>query len=124
MSIAIGCLAVVVAALVGFLVYKKCFSHGPSWKDIPPPKKVNLLTFKEVIAFFRQREVMEVLKTTPDAIAVAIREKKEDGVTSVILCSYNKKSNMIVFPFAHYECDSLDEELVRVFGDKNMIVLK
>lgn len=119
----IGGLAVVVAALLGFLVYKKCFSHGPSWEDIPP-KKVKLLTFKEVIAFFRQPEVMEVLKTTPDAIAVAIQEKKEDGVTSVILCSYNKNSNKIVFPFAHYECDSLDEELVRVFGDKNMIVLK
>ena len=87
-------------------------------------RDVDILTFRDVISFFKQPDVLERLKSSPDLIAVAIKEAQENAGAKVILCAFNKRDDKVEFPFVQYKANSLDMELISVFGGKDMIVLK
>lgn len=87
-------------------------------------KVVDILTLKDVISFFKQPDVLERIKASQDLIAVAMKENVKNGGVKVILCAFNKREDKVEFPLLQYKTNSLDVELISVFGEKDMIVLK
>lgn len=87
-------------------------------------KDVDVLSFKDVVSFFKRPGVMEMLKASPDRIAVAIKEKQQGAKTIVSLCAFNQRTNKVELPFGRFNAASLDADLLSAFNGKDMIVLK
>lgn len=87
-------------------------------------KDVDVLSFKDVVSFFKRPGVMEMLKATPDRIAVAIKEKQQGPRTLVSLCAFNQRTDKVELPFGRFNAAALDAELLSAFNGKDMIVLK
>ena len=85
---------------------------------------VDVMTLGDVVAFFKRPGVIEMLKASPDRIAVAIREKREGESALVSLCAFNKRTNKVELPFGRFNARSLDADLLSVFNDKDMIILQ
>ncbi len=81
---------------------------------------------KEVIAFFKEGEVMQSLKANSNMVAVAIQEKQNDGRLKITLTPYDKQQNTIPpsVPMKIYLVKRLDEDLAKNFGDKDMLILQ
>lgn len=84
------------------------------------------LTMKEVIEFFKQDEVLKILKENRKLLAVAIRKNLPDNKMRLILTLFDTtKEDVIEFPSAKaYIVKTLDSDLEQNFGDKEMIILK
>ncbi|WP_104708640.1 hypothetical protein [Helicobacter felis] len=95
-------------------------------KKSPAVIEQDTLSMKEVIAFFKEGEVMQSLKSNSNMVAVAIREKQIDGRLKITLTPYDKQQNTIASnaPIKIYLVKRLDEDLEKNFGDKDMLVLQ
>ncbi len=108
---------VVAVALMSIIVLRK---------RAPIAIEQETLSMKEVIAFFKEGEVMQSLKSNSNMVAVAIREKQIDGRLKITLTPYDKQQNTIASnaPIKIYLVKRLDEDLEKNFGDKDMLVLQ
>ena len=116
----ISVVLVVVVVIVAFMFFK-------NRKDCPfETIEQDTLTMKEVIEFFKQDEVLKILKENKNLLAVAIRKNLPDNKMRLILTLYDTtKEDVIEFPSAKaYIVKTLDSDLEQNFGDKEMIVLK
>ncbi|WP_121756850.1 hypothetical protein [Helicobacter felis] len=110
-------IVVVAVALMSIIVLRK---------RAPIAIEQETLSMKEVIAFFKEGEVMQSLKSNSNMVAVAIREKQIDGRLKITLTPYDKQQNTITpnAPIKIYLVKRLDEDLEKNFGDKDMLVLQ
>ncbi|WP_120952317.1 hypothetical protein [Helicobacter sp. L8] len=94
-------------------------------KKTPTAIEQEVLSMKEVIAFFKEGDVMQSLRGNSALIAVAMRERQSDGRLKITLTPYNKQENAIPHnaPIKTYLVKRLDEDLEKNFGDKGMVVL-
>ncbi|WP_104639116.1 hypothetical protein [Helicobacter bizzozeronii] len=95
-------------------------------KKSPVVIEQDTLSMKEVIAFFKEGEVMQSLKANNNMVAVAIQERQSDGRLKITLTPYDKQQNTIA-PNALmkiYLVKRLDEDLAKNFGDKDMLILQ
>ena len=85
---------------------------------------VDTVTLHDLVEFFKRPESICILKQSPDKIAVSIKEKIQTGRTNVILTLFDKTTNRIEQPLAVYSAKAVDPELLSLYGDKDMIVIK
>lgn len=116
----ISVILVVVVVIVAFVFFKN--RNNFSFETI----EQDALTMKEVIEFFKQDEVLKILKENRKLLAVAIRKNLPDNKIRLILTLFDTtKEDVIEFPSAKaYIVKTLDSDLEQNFGDKEMIVLK
>ena len=116
----ISVILVVVVVIVAFVFFKN--RNNFSFETI----EQDALTMKEVIEFFKQDEVLKILKENRKLLAVAIRKNLPDNKMRLILTLFDTtKEDVIEFPSAKaYIVKTLDSDLEQNFGDKEMIVLK
>ena len=131
----ISVILVVVVVIVAFVFFKNRnnFSFETieqdtlTRNDFPfETMEQDALTMKEVIEFFKQDEVLKILKENRKLLAVAIRKNLPDNKIQLILTLFDTtKEDVIEFPSAKaYIVKTLDSDLEQNFGDKEMIILK
>ena len=89
---------------------------------------VAIISFvSNIISFFRNRSRLRKLQEDQNRIAVAIKEKLENGDYQVVNCLYDKADENLVTPEEDAQVITsaqLDAETQRNFGSKDMIVLQ
>jgi hypothetical protein len=110
-------LAVASLAAVWFLLKNR---HG----TMPMPIKVDRLGVEDVVGFFKRTESLGRLKVSPDKIAVALKDTHDDGRTLITLTLFDKATNEVEKPLAIYSVKDVDVQLLNLFGDKDMLVIK
>ena len=121
MTFAIVGAAVLLIAAIMLYFFKRRGGIGATPVRV---ENIDTLAFKDVVAFFRRPNVLERLKEQAGLLAVVIRESKNETPTIITLCAFDSQKNEVIVPFVRYAARALDEELLQVFGDKDMIVLK
>lgn len=83
--------------------------------------------FNNIVSWFKDVDRLRKLRKDRNTIAVVIKEKLENGNYNVVNCLFDKEQGEVV----DYEEDALiieaemlDENTIRQFGDKNMIILR
>ncbi|WP_163533537.1 hypothetical protein [Helicobacter suis] len=112
-------IVLIVIAVLGFLVL--IFLR----QSAPTAIEQDMLSMKEIIAFFKQGDVVQKLKGNSNMVAVAVREQQSDGRLKITLAPYDKQQSAIATnaPMKIYLVKRLDEDLEKNFGGKEMIVL-
>ena len=87
--------------------------------DIAPAEKVDMLTAKTVISFFKTNSIKQKLLHNPDLKAIVLKYKQQ-----IALCLYEQKTQTMEGIFKIYEPRCLASDLQALFGDKDMIVLE
>ena len=88
-----------------------------------PVVRKDLLTLTDVVSFFKQPLMVEKLKKDTDLTAVAIRELV-DGGSKIVLCLFDRDKNIVDSHCAQmYMVAKIDDDLARMFGEKDMIVM-
>jgi len=88
-----------------------------------PVVRKELLTLTDVVSFFKQPLMAEKLKKDADLMAVAIREPV-DGGSKIVLCLFDRDKNIVDSHCAQmYMVAKIDDDLARMFGEKDMIVM-
>lgn len=87
-------------------------------------KDVEELKMADIIAFFKNPELLEILKSSPDYFAVATKDNNGDKYI-VTTCIFNKKENTVVEidRACQWNAEKLSADLEESFGDKDMIFL-
>lgn len=115
-------IGLVVVVVVGLIVFMSRKDKALGFNAI----RQDSLTMKEVVEFFQNSEVMNELESNPDLLAVAMRNKMNDGNIRVILTLFNSKEKKIITTpnTKAYIVKTLDSDLEQSFGDKEMLVLE
>ena len=83
---------------------------------------IEILMPEMMIRFFKQPEVIKLLKEDRNLLAVAI---KDDSVQTVMLTCFDKEKNAIVSDKCKgYKYQKLSDDLTQMFGGKQMLVLQ
>jgi len=99
-----------------------------AWKAIKQFGKwlaTKILSFaKNIRDFFLHRR--ELLRKRAEVIGVSIKEKLENGNYGVVNCLYDTDTEKVfdMEEAQDVEAEQLDDETIRNFGDKEMIVLQ
>ncbi|MEL3908316.1 MAG: hypothetical protein P1P64_04805 [Treponemataceae bacterium] len=105
-------------ALVAFLMNKK----RQDFSTVFHYEQVDVLTLEMIVTFFKQPEIIEKLRQDKNLLAVAV---KNEETKEVILTCFNKGTNQISSKaFTGYRYEKLDDDLIKMFGDKDMLVLQ
>lgn len=89
-------------------------------------QEVPYITLELVKEYFQRPKTLKLLKDNKDFLAVAIKEKKTEGRTSITLTLYDTRKEEIATDVEAitYRGERLDQGLEEAFGDKEMIVLQ
>lgn len=114
--IGIVSLVVILLGLIVIIIVKK-----RRWKN--DVKDVEELKMADIIAFFKNPKLLKMLKSSPDYLAVAIKDNNGDK-NIVTTCLFNTKKNTVVSDRAcQWNAEKLSADLEESFGDKDMIIL-
>ncbi len=100
---------------------------APVWEWIKKIIVVIISFFDNIRSFFRDRNRLRKLQESQNRIAVAIKEKLDNGDYQVVNCLYDKADEKLVDPEEDAEvitAEKLDAETKKCFGRKNMVVLQ
>ena len=120
-------IGIAAAVIVGVIIAFLCKRKGRGNNSLLTTVKKTTLSMQEAVNFFKAPERLAFLKQNPDYIAVAIKEKTDDGTYQIVLCCFNKAEGTLVNPEENavgYKVQALDEDLERLFNGKDMIVLQ
>ena len=118
-TIVIGGVALVALSLtVAWLVVKN------RRRAMPKTIKADRLGVEDVVGFFKRQKSLESLRASPDKIAVALKDKQDGGRVLITLTLFDKGTNEVEKPLALYSVKTVDVELLNLFGDKDMLVIK
>lgn len=82
------------------------------------------LSLPDVVGLFSSDSRKSYLKAHPECQATVLREVTADGVVDVKVCIYHTRKRCVVELLAHYHVEALAEDLISVFGQKDMLVLR
>lgn len=93
--------------------------------------KKDEVSLKDIIAFYKQEEIISVLKKEIDILPIVYKRKskREDDRISLFCVLFDRKNDKLFSNgdskyFTLFLTKKLDEDLTDAFGDKEMIVLK
>lgn len=93
--------------------------------------KKDEVSLKDIIAFYKQEEIISVLKKEIDILPIVYKRKskREDDRISLFCILFDGKNDKLFSNgdskyFTLFLTKKLDEDLTDAFGDKEMIVLK
>lgn len=101
-----------------------------AWKALKQFGKwllTKILNFaKNIKDFFLERRRLQLLREREELLAVSIKEKLDNGNYGVVNCLYDTDTEEIfdMEEAQDVEAEQLDNETIRHFGDKEMIVLQ
>lgn len=82
---------------------------------------------KNIVSFFKDRNRLRKLQADRNRIAVAIKEKLDNGDYQTVNCLFDKQNVDLVDPEEDAQIitsGKLDAETKQAFGDKDMIVIQ
>ena len=122
--LAIIVLAVIIIAAVCVVIAKKNTSGANTW-EIPTETR-EILSLTDVVSFFKQPDLIKLLKEDQNRIAVAIKEEAKEDSVIITLCIYSKESQKLIMQekAKRYKVSKLSDDLKSIFGEKDMIVLQ
>ncbi len=83
---------------------------------------IETLTLEMAVRFFKNPDMLRMLREDKNLLAVAI---KDDSAKTVVLACFDKEKNEIVYNnYKGYKYQKLNDDLVQMFGNKDMIVLQ
>ncbi|MBQ9337839.1 MAG: hypothetical protein IJS14_11160 [Lentisphaeria bacterium] len=89
---------------------------------------VAIISFvRNIVSFFKDRNRLQKLQEDQNRIAVAIKEKLENGEYQLVNCLFDKQKSELVDPEEDavvITSGQLDAETLSNFGSKDMIVLQ
>lgn len=89
-----------------------------------PRIEKDIIDLQEVVEFFKQSAIAEMLKTKPDLMAIVIKERLKAGGFLVAACLFDKNTKSVDGTYAKiYQVKEIGPSLVSVFADKDMIVI-
>ena len=116
--IIIGIVAGVALGVGTYFLFKK----KTKIEDVIEYESVETLTLELVVSFFKNLDVLKMLKEDKNLLAVAI---KDDSAKTVVLACFDKEKNEIVCDkYKGYKYQKLNDDLIQMFGNKDMIVLQ
>ena len=116
--IIIGIVAGVALGVGTYFLFKK----KTKIEDVIEYESVETLTLELVVSFFKNLDVLKMLKEDKNLLAVAI---KDDSAKAIVLACFDKEKNEIVYDKCKgYKYQKLNDDLIQMFGNKDMIVLK
>ncbi len=76
--------------------------------------------------FFREKRRLKLLRERAEVIAVSIKENLDNGNYGCVNCLYDTDTEEVfdMEEAQDIEAEQLDDETIRNFGDKEMIVLQ
>jgi len=75
-----------------------------------------------MVRFFKQPDVLKILKEDKNLLAVAT---KDDVAKTVILACFDKEKNVILADnYKGYKYQTLSDDIIQMFGNKDMLVLQ
>ena len=99
-----------------FLLFKKRIKESIDYEEI------ETLTLEIVVSFFKNPDILRMLREDKNLLAVAI---KDDSAKGIVLACFDKEKNEIVYDkYKGYKYQKLNDDLIQMFGNKDMIVLK
>lgn len=81
---------------------------------------VDVLKLETVIQFFKKPDILAALHKDKNLIATAVRDVHNH---QCVLCIFNKSTNQVQTEFLRYKYAKMDDDLLALFGDKDMIIL-
>lgn len=121
--------ALCVAAGVAIAYFKKKgggnlldFNRLAKLIPFPEAKKLEIIDLPDIIGWFKEPEINELLRSNPDYEAVAVIDKKPDKI-EIALCVFDKAKGEIK-KIQILEAPAITERADLQFGDKKMIVLR
>ena len=114
---------IIIAVICVIVAGVKKNSQNALADGIETEKKAEL-SLADIVSYFKRPEITKELQRSQDLIAVALREKKDDGTNSVLVCLYDKKASTVAQPLKRFVADKLADDLLSTFGNKDMIVLQ
>lgn len=116
--IIIGIIAGVALGVGTYFLFKK----KTKIEDFIEYETVETLTLELVVSFFKNPDVLKMLKEDKNLLAVAI---KDNSAKTVVLSCFDKEKNEIVYDkYKGYKYQKLNDDLVQMFGNKDMILLQ
>ena len=116
--IIIGIIAGVALGVGTYFLFKK----KTKIEDFIEYETVETLTLELVVSFFKNPDVLKMLEEDKSLLAVAI---KDNSAKTVVLVCFDKEKNEIVYDkYKGYKYQKLNDDLVQMFGSKDMIVLQ
>lgn len=118
-------------ALLGVIFYYILFRYSQDKipnplleyiKDLKECEVIEFLGLEDIIKYFKDPKRLKILKDNRNIIACVIKQDNNNYVT-VILAIYDKLDSNVI-ELKCYSVQKLDENLIRHFGDKDMIILK
>lgn len=85
---------------------------------------VEELKLADLLKFFKRPGILEELKSSPNYIAVAIKENRKNKI-EVVPCLFDKEKNTVVDigRVSKWNAKRLSEDAAEAFADKDMIIL-
>lgn len=115
----------VIASLVFLLFRKKKeadFNIHPHFSTVD--ETVDEYTFPEIIKYFRDPERLQLLRNNTNYAAAAVKKAEADAI-KISLCVFDTKTSQIVTPHVRtIAAKRLHEDVVKHFGNKDMIILQ
>lgn len=97
------------------------------WSIIKKIAVVVARFLSNVVAFFKDPNMLGRLKSNQNSIAVSIKEKLENGDYQVVNCLFDQQTCELIDPDVAAQvvtASDIDAEMAEKFGDKSMLVLK
>lgn len=85
-------------------------------------QEIDVMTFRDIIIYFKDLERSSLLKKNAQYIPVAIKENCSDGIL-VLLTLFDTRKKTCALTYT-YKAKELDESCIAQFGDKDMIVFR
>ena len=85
-------IGIIIGAVIIFIVFM--IMKGKS-KPVIPTQDVDVLGMEDILLFFKQQEIISILKKDGNLLAVATREIKKDGTNYIIACLFDKSKDEI-----------------------------
>ncbi len=116
-------IAVIVPCAAILFVLSKMFKDSSLVNNAD---EVDTLTMEKVIAFFKNDEIVSILKEDANIKAVVTKKGSKEDKTHIICTLFDTKSEKIVYMdkyILNVLVKNIDDDLSQAFGDKDMIVL-
>ena len=91
-------------------------------KDLKECELIEFLGLEDIIKYFKDPKRLKILKDNRNIIACVIKQENNNSIT-IILAIYDKLESNVI-ELKGYSVQKLDENLIRHFDDKDMIILK
>lgn len=99
-------------------------SSTPNDTTYPAEKIVDSVGLEDILRFFKEYNRLKLLRSDSNLLPIVIKEQFDENF-SVIGCLFNKSTKEIINGNTFiWQTEHLEDDLVKIFGDHDMIILQ